>query len=121
VKTAPPRSSSTSSPSRLEDIGPALAGQCCAAVGAVLALLGPFSTVVSGIGVALLILGVVLSAPEAKQPGPVLADWWNPLALGALACLIGFGLAFWIAAPGGVILTAGAIAALTAVFLGARG
>jgi len=120
VKTVPPRSNSTSSPNRPETIGPALAGQLCAGLGAALALLGPFSTVVSGLGVAVLILGVVLAAPEARRPGPVLADWWNPLALAALACLVGFGLGFWITALGGLILTAGAVTALTAVFLGAR-
>lgn len=49
----------------------------------------------------------------------MLKDWWTPLALGALACLIGFGLSFWIAAIGGVVLTAGAVTCLAAVFFGA--
>lgn len=66
----------------------------------------------------MLIAGVVLSAPAGGQPGPVLTDWWSVLALAALATLIGFGLSFWLAAPGGVILSAGAIVSLVAVFFG---
>lgn len=97
---------------------PALAGQVIAAAGAVLALMGPFSDVVAGAGVGILILGVVLSAPAGRYPGPALVDWWSVLALGALAVLAGFALGFWLAAPGGLLLTAGAIACLVAVFLG---
>ncbi|MCB0869731.1 MAG: hypothetical protein KDB52_02770 [Solirubrobacterales bacterium] len=83
-----------------------------------MALLGPFSDVVAGIGIAILIVGVVLSAPAGGQPGPVISDWWSILAIAALATLIGFGLAFWLATPGGIILTAGAVTSLTAVFFG---
>jgi hypothetical protein len=81
-------------------------------------LLGPFSDVVSGIGVAVLIVGVVVSAPAGRYPGPVMVEWWSVLAIAALAVLIGFGLAFWLAALGGVILTAGAVVSLAAVFFG---
>lgn len=73
---------------------------------------------VAGIGVAALIVGVVLSAPAGRYPGPVMVDWWSVLAISALAVLAGFGLGFWIAAPGGIVLTAGAITALAAVFFG---
>ncbi len=118
MKTAPQRSTSISSRNRLEEHGPALVGQIAAGVGAALALLGPFSDVVAGIGIAILIVGVVLSAPAGGQPGPVIADWWSVLAIAALATLIGFGLAFWLPAPGGIILTAGAITSLAAVFFG---
>lgn len=117
MKKDPPLSTSTSSVGS-EDYRPALAGQVTAGVGAALALLGPFSDVVAGIGVALLILGVVLSAPAGRFPGPHLTDWWSPLALAALVVLAGFGLGFWLAAPGGIVLTLGAVVALTAVFLG---
>lgn len=118
MKTDPQPSTSTSRAIRLEDHGPALAGQIIAGLGAALALLGPFSDVVSGIGVALLIIGVVLSAPAGNQPGPVMVEWWSVLAIAALAVLCGFGLGFWLAAPGGLLLTAGAVTALVAVFLG---
>lgn len=73
---------------------------------------------VAGIGVAVLIVGVVVSAPAGRYPGPVMVEWWSILAISALAVLIGFGISFWIAALGGVILTAGAVAALAAVFFG---
>lgn len=119
VKTAPPSSSLTSSPGRTEDHGLAFAGQITAAVGAALALLGPFSEVISGIGIAVLILGVILSAPAGNHPGPLMVDWWSVLAIGALVVLVGFGLGFWLSALGGVVLTAGAVAALVAVFFGA--
>lgn len=83
-------------------------------------MLGPFSDVISGVGVGVLILGVVLAAPAGGESGPVLSDWWTPLALGALACLIGFGLGFWLTALGGVVLTAGAVVSLLSVFFGVR-
>lgn len=74
---------------------------------------------VSGIGVAILIVGVVVSAPAARIPGPVLVEWWPILSLAALVTLIGFGLGFWLATPGGVVLALGAVTALGAVFFGA--
>ena len=89
-----------------------------AGAGAALALLGPFSEVVSGIGIGLLIIGVVLSAPAGNQPGPVIEGWWTILAIAALATLIGFGLSFWIPPLGGIVLTAAAVTSLTAVFFG---
>lgn len=89
-----------------------------AGVGAALALLGPFSDVVAGLGIAALIVGVVLSAPAGRYPGPVMVDWWSVLALSALAVLVGFGLGFWLTALGGIVLTVGAVTALAAVFFG---
>lgn len=118
MKTAPQPSTSTSSLTGLEEHRPAFAGQIIAGAGAALSLLGPFSDVVAGIGVALLIFGAVLSAPAGQVPGPVLADWWSMLAIASLATLIGFGLGFWLPAAGGVVLTAGAVTALAAVFFG---
>lgn len=73
---------------------------------------------VSGIGVAFLIVGVVVAAPAGRYPGPVMVEWWSILAISALAVLIGFGLAFWLPALGGVVLTAGAVVSLAAVFFG---
>jgi hypothetical protein len=118
AKTAPPPSTSTSSHRRLEEHGPALFGQGLAGIGAVLALLGPFSDVIAGIGVAVLVVGVVVAAPAASHPGPVMVEWWSILAIAALTTLIGFGLAFWLPAVGGVILTGGAVVSLTAIFFG---
>lgn len=102
----------------LEDHGTELAGQIVAGIGAAIALLGPFSDVVAGVGVAVLIVGVVLSAPAGRHPGPVMVEWWSILAIAAVAVLAGFGLAFWLPALGGIVLTAGAVVALTAVVFG---
>jgi len=146
VKTAPPPSTSISSRGEvrlLADPGRILAG-----LGAVLALLGPFSLAVAGAGVVILVVGVLFSAPVAGRPfaGPsarpqpatpdaatpdaatslpsgrqgfvILAEWWSVLAIAALATLIGFGLGFWLPALGGIVLTAGAVASLVAVFFG---
>lgn len=118
MKTDPQPSTSTSRAIKLEDHGPALAGQIIAGIGAALALLGPFSDLLAGIGTAALIFGVVLSAPAGRHPGPVMVEWWSVLAISALVVLCGFGLGFWLTAPGGVLLTAGAVAALAAVFFG---
>ncbi len=122
MKTVPPPSTSTSRPPASGPLGldrqPALVGQAIAAIGAALSLLGPFSDVVAGIGVAALIVGVILAAPAGRFPGPVMVEWWSLLAISALAVLAGFGLGFWLTALGGVILTAGAITALVAVFFG---
>jgi hypothetical protein len=107
-----------SSPLRLENHRSALAGQVIAAIGAALSLLGPISDVIAGIGVAVLIIGVVVSAPAGRHPGPVMVEWWSVLAIAALAALIGFGLGFWLSALGGIILTAGAVVSLAAVFFG---
>ena len=125
MKTDPQPSSSTSSPAevtvRPEGRRPAVAGQLIAGAGALLSLLGPFSDVIAGIGVASLIFGVVLSAPAGRHPGPFMVEWWTVLALGALAVLIGFGLGFWLTAIGGLVLAAGAVTALVAVFFGTPG
>ncbi len=111
---ARPPSSSTSSSVR----GAGFAGQLIAGLGAALALLGPFADWVAGAGVFILILGVVVSAPAGRHPGPFMVEWWSVAAIGALACLIGFGLTFVIAWLGGMILVAGAVAALVSVGLG---
>lgn len=89
-----------------------------AGFGAVLALLGPFADWLAGAGVFILILGVVIAAPAGRHPGPFMVEWWSVSAVGALACLIGFGLTFVLAWLGGLILVAGAVAALVSVGLG---
>ncbi|MDQ2622609.1 MAG: hypothetical protein M3Y45_06170 [Actinomycetota bacterium] len=95
-----------------------LAGQLIAGLGAVLALLVPFAEWIAGAGVFILIVGVVIAAPAGRHPGPHMVEWWSVAAIGALACLVGFGLTFVVAWLGGVILVAGAVAALISVGLG---
>ncbi|MBK5109793.1 MAG: hypothetical protein JJE10_00330 [Thermoleophilia bacterium] len=105
--------SSTSAP-----VAVGFAGQLIAGAGAVLVLLASFGPGFEYAGVAVLVLGVVVSAPDAGAPGPHLSDWWTVLALGSLACLIGVVLGLLLPVPGAIILSAGAIAALVAVGLG---
>ncbi len=93
-------------------------GQLTAGAGALLALLSPLWFPLAGVGLALLVLGVVLSAPSARSRGPYLQEWWTALALSALVCLVGFGLELVLPVVGGVLLTVGGAAALAAVGLG---
>ncbi len=92
-------------------------GQLTAGVGATLALLSPIWFPLAGAGLALLVLGVILSAPSARQRGPYLEDWWTALAISSLVCLAGFGLAFILPVVGGILLTLGGVAAVVVVAL----
>lgn len=115
MKTVRPRLSSTSR-SGLRDVG--FAGQLIAAAGAAFALLGAFGVGFVAVGVGCLILGVVISAPYACNPGPFIAEWWTVLAVAAFICLAGLALSFVVAPLGGVLATAAAVVALVAVALG---
>lgn len=114
AKTARPRLSSTSS-----RVSAGFAGQLIAGAGAVTALLGTFGSGFEYAGAALLVVGLVISAPDAGAPGPHLTGWWTMLAVGTLACLIGVVVGLVLPVIGAVILSGGAIAALIAVCLGA--
>lgn len=65
-----------------------------------------------------MLLGVVVSAPEARNSGPYLEQWWTALGIAALVCLTGFALELVVPVAGGVLLTIGGVAALLAVGLG---
>jgi hypothetical protein len=97
---------------------PGFVGQMISGAGAVLALLGAFGTGFAAVGVALVIIGVVISAPSASFSGPFIVEWWTALAISALVCLTGFALGFIATALGGVVLTVGAVAVLVVVALG---
>ncbi|MGK2954681.1 MAG: hypothetical protein ACSLFI_03290 [Solirubrobacterales bacterium] len=107
--------SSTFSPNLKE---PGFVGQLIAGAGAVLCLLGAFGIAFAAVGVTLVIVGVVVSAPFASFAGPFIVEWWTALAICALVCLTGFALGFLATALGGVVLAVGAIAALVVVALG---
>jgi hypothetical protein len=96
-----------------------LAGQLLVGFGALLALLTPIWFPLSGAGVVLMLLGIILAAPEAGHGGPYLEHWWNFMAVAALVCLTGFALEFVIPVIGGVLLSAGGVTALVAAGLGA--
>ncbi len=103
--------------SNLREAG--FAGQLIAALGAVFALLGPFGTGFLLAGTGCLVVGVVVAAPDARKPGPFLAEWWVVLAAAAAICLAGFGLSYVSAGLGGILAAAAAVIALVAVALGA--
>ncbi|MBK5231822.1 MAG: hypothetical protein JJE13_02420 [Thermoleophilia bacterium] len=103
--------------SNLREAG--FAGQLIAALGAVFALLGPFGIGFLVAGTSCLVVGVILAAPDARKPGPFLAEWWAVLAIAAVICLAGFGLSFVVGGLGGILAAAAAVIALVAVALGA--
>lgn len=96
-----------------------LAGQLIVGLGALLVLLTPIWFPLAGMGVLLILLGIVLAAPEAGRSGPYLDHWWTLMAAAALVCLTGFALEFVVPVFGGVMLTVGGVTALVAVGLGA--
>ena len=108
--------SSTSSP--VARLSTAATGQILAGAGAVLCLLFTFSIVLPAVGVALMLLGVVIAAPEASDPGPYMVEWWAVLGFACLACLAGFGLGFAVEEAGNILLAAGGVTALVAAGLG---
>lgn len=115
MKTVRPQLSSTSKQATALTAG--FAGQIIAGVGAAFVLLGPFGTAFAATGLALMLVGVIISAPHARQPGPFLVEWWTVLAVATMVCLVGFALGFAVDAAG-IVSAAGAIAALIAVGLG---
>jgi hypothetical protein len=93
-------------------------GQLLVGFGSLLALLSPIWLPLAAAGALLMVVGVVVSAPEARRSGPYLEQWWTAMALASLVCLTGFGLELLLPVVGGVLLSAGGVAALLAVALG---
>jgi hypothetical protein len=87
-------------------------------LGSLLALLSPVWLPLAAAGSALMVLGVVVSAPEARQSGRYLEQWWTAMGLASLVCLIGFGLELVLPVAGGILLSAGGVVGLLAVALG---
>jgi hypothetical protein len=67
-------------------------------IGGVFGLLSPLGPIPLAVGVSLLALGTVVSAPDAGRPGAIIGAWWTVLALASLVALIGGGLE--IVSPG---------------------
>jgi hypothetical protein len=80
-------------------------------------LLSPIWLPLAAAGALLMVLGVVVSAPEARESGPYLEQWWTAMGLASLACLTGFGLELVLPVIGGVLLSAGGAAGLLVVAL----
>ena len=94
-----------------------LVGQLTAGVGATLALLSPIWFPLAGAGMLLLVLGVIVSAPSARDRGPYMEQWWNAIAFASLVCLAGFGLGLIVPVVGRVLLTVGGVLVLIVVAL----
>lgn len=89
-----------------------------AGAGSVLALLSPIWLPLAAVGVSLMLLGAIISAPEARNSGPYLEQWWTALGVAALLCLVGLGLELVVPVAGGMLIAIGGVAALFAVGLG---
>ena len=94
------------------------AGQLIAALGAVLALLTPFGSGFLLAGTSCLVIGIIVAAPDARKPGPYLAEWWVLLAGAGVLCLAGYGLSFVATGLGGILAAVAAVISLVAVALG---
>lgn len=79
-------------------------GLALSGLGGFLGLLFPLAQEIAIVGFALLFTGVLLTAPEADSPRPLIRRWWQPLAFSALVFLIGLGLSFISAVIGGILI-----------------
>ncbi len=86
-----------------------------AGVGAVLMLLGVLGTTVNLIGLALVLLATVLTAPAARGEGN---GWWSLLAAGATLSAVGALLSLATDAVGGLVTLIGGVMVLAAAAFG---
>jgi hypothetical protein len=77
------------------------------AIGAALVLVNLLGTAGGLIGVGLMILATVLTAPAAPQPASGGINWWALIAAGTALALIGVPLALAVEAIGGLIAAIG--------------
>jgi hypothetical protein len=77
------------------------------AIGAALVLVNLLGTAGGLIGVGLMLLATVLTAPAAPQPGSGGINWWALIAGGTALALIGVPLALAVEAIGGLIAAIG--------------
>jgi len=86
-----------------------------AGIGAVLMLLGVLGTTVNLIGLALILLATILTAPAARGEGN---GWWSLLAAGATLSAVGALLSLATDAVGGLVTLIGGAMALAASTFG---
>jgi len=86
-----------------------------AGVGSVLMLLGVLGTTVNLIGLGLILLAVVLTAPAARADG---SGWWSLLATGAVLSAVGALLSIATDAVGGLVTLIGGVIVLAAAAFG---
>ena len=84
-----------------------------AILGSLMILVAIFGTVVAVIGLAMVVLGTVLSAPAAPARG-----WWGLLAAGAALSIAGALVSLGAEAIGGLLAVAGGVLALVGASLG---
>ena len=77
------------------------------AIGAALVLVNLFGTVAGLIGVGLMALTTILTAPAAPQAGSGGLNWWAMIAGGTALALVGVPLAAALEAVGGLLAAFG--------------
>lgn len=103
---------SSGSNSTPEPISAAVFGMWIVVAGGTLGALSPLGTVPLVAGVSLLVLGAILSAPEAGRPGQVVGPWWSVVAIAALVALIGAGLELPVPDLGRILVVPASVVAL---------
>jgi hypothetical protein len=89
-----------------------------AAIGAALALIQLLGVAGGAVGVALMVICTVLTAPAAPDPDAGGLNWWALLAGGTALALIGVPLELALEAPGGLLTAIGAGLAMVGVAFG---
>lgn len=81
-------------------------------LGGALGALSPLGPLTLVAGVTLIVLGAVLSSPDAGRPGEVIGRWWQVIALTALIALIGAGLEVVSPGAGRLLVVPASVVAL---------
>ncbi len=87
-------------------------------IGAALALIQLLGTAGAVVGVALLILCTIVTAPAAPEPGAGGLNWWALIAGGTLLAVIGVPLGLALEGPGSVLTAIGGGLAMVGVAFG---
>jgi hypothetical protein len=87
-------------------------------IGAALALIQLLGVAGGLVGVGLMIVCTILTAPAAPEPGAGGVNWWALLAGGTALALIGVPLGLALEAPGGLLTAFGGGMALVGVAFG---
>jgi hypothetical protein len=87
-------------------------------IGAALALIQLLGIAGGLVGVGLMVVCTILTAPAAPEPGAGGVNWWALLAGGTALALIGVPLGLALEAPGGLLTAFGGGMALVGVAFG---
>jgi hypothetical protein len=89
-----------------------------AGIGAALALIQLLGVTGGLVGVGLLVVCTILTAPAAPEPGAPGVNWWALLAGGTALALVGVPLGLALEAPGGLLTAIGGGMAMVGVAFG---